>query len=259
MIQSKRISKQRQREIKRVEFATVEDAERFRKLVAEECLSRPTGLFFAGNPFFAPCCFRRCNSYRDPCVNMPPKHKMWGPEAEARCMDPYPGHLDRHQPQFERGAFNMKRPREPSMDLHRMSRPRHEEPMPQNYMSTTNFHLSMHPLLAASHSQNDSRHAMLNGPREPNSAHMGLSIPTMSAGSRQRFREASGIMRRPVSAFGPGPMGRSRNPFADMMAADRTDQMRRLMMNVVSSCLDRREEMIPDIPEQQIASMHKTY
>lgn len=251
MIQSKRITKQRQREIKRVEFATVEDAERFRKMVAEECLSRPAGIFFPGNPFFTPCCFRRCNAYRDPCVNMPPRQNMW---SEAQCVDPFAGHLDRHQ-SFERSPFNMKRPREPTMDLHRMSRPRHEEPMSQRYMSTASM-LSMHPLLAAS--QNDSRRGMLNGPREPDRRPMGLSIPSARSlpPSSQRFREPSAMMR-PLSAFAPPRMGRPRNPFADV--SETSERMRRLMMNVVTSCLDQRDDVMSDIPERQIPSMHKTY
>jgi len=262
MIQSKRISKQRQREIKRVEFATVEDAERFRKMVAEECLSRPAGIFFPGNPFFTPCCFRRCNAYRDPCVSpcvsIPPRQNLWAEAAQS--LDPYAGHMDRHQP-FERSPFNMKRPREPTMDLHRMSRPRHEEPISQRYMSTASM-LSMHPLLAAS--QNDSRRGMLSGPCEPDRRPMGLSMPSARRTlppsslppSSQRFRESSGMMR-PLSAFAPARMGRPRNPFADV--SETSERMRRLMMNVVTSCLDQRDDVMSDIPEPQIPSMHKTY
>jgi len=121
-------------------------------------------------------------------------------------------------------------------------------------MSTANM-LSMHPLLAAS--QNDSRRAMLPGPREPDRRPMGLSMPSQRTlpTSSQLFREPSGMMR-PLSAFTPGRMGRPRNPFADV--SETSERMRRLMMNVVTSCLDQRDDVM-DIPEPQIPSMHKTY
>jgi hypothetical protein len=69
----------------------------------------------------------------------------------------------------------------------------------------------------------------------------------------------SGIsgMMRPLSAFAPARMGRPRNPFADV--SETSERMRRLMMNVVTSCLDQRDDVMSDIPERQIPSMHKTY
>lgn len=51
MIQSKRISKQHQRQIKRLSFATVKEAETFRQFVASRCFARPLDNFLSLNNF----------------------------------------------------------------------------------------------------------------------------------------------------------------------------------------------------------------
>ena len=42
---------------------TKQEAEKFRKLVAEECFSRPAGLFYAANQIFDPRFYRQCNLF----------------------------------------------------------------------------------------------------------------------------------------------------------------------------------------------------
>ena len=101
---SQRISKDRQREIKRVEFATVEvyiwriyqntwkilitkctqtkqEAEKFRKLVAEECFSRPAGLFYAANQIFDPRFYRQCNLFAHE-ISAAANHALWKRDAQ---------------------------------------------------------------------------------------------------------------------------------------------------------------------------------
>jgi len=162
MVQSKRISKQRQREIKRMEFATVEDAERFRKVVAEECMSRPTRLFFSANPTYDPYYLEWRDQFRDPRAAAIPRHALWS--AGTRGLHASDGHLD----YSVRSPFNvkrsretmMKRSRETMMDLHPRSRPRREGPLPERFLGTDNMDM----LLAVS--QNTSRHPMMNAPMD---------------------------------------------------------------------------------------------
>ena len=60
---------------------TKQEAEKFRKLVAEECFSRPAGLFYAANQIFDPRFYRQCNLFAHE-LSAAANHALWKRDAQ---------------------------------------------------------------------------------------------------------------------------------------------------------------------------------
>jgi len=208
MIQSKRISKERQQQIRRISFATVEEAQDFRKLVAKECFS--TSAYAAS----------RHRAY-DACRVRHYHQSRCDPRVVLACRDLH----RRNDPMLQGPSFCKKRRREPTLDARALLPMNQRSCLEPRFLSTT---MAAHPMVSSSYQPAATVQAM---PKQP---------PT----SFQTFRTPSPPVFEttvPATTY-VSPVVNTPPPADVPMIPDRKS-IELLMFKVVTDCLEQRKDM----------------
>jgi len=220
MIQSKRISKQQQRQIRRLSFATVKEAETFRQYVAMQCFSRSPG-FYSNN-------LGGCNASHFQNQN---SLQAFDPYELGPLLEPESGRnmWEANSPMLQ---FNKKRPMCSPLDCQPPAQRKRMRLNPDPFASMVHQTRRLHPMIGTWR-----KRAAPSISQQYASNFLGASDGKISLAPsiNRRMGSPHSTIDSPIAVnTNPNRIGDS------AVAAAAEGALKKLMINVVAACLEQR-------------------